>query len=507
VTVNAVHPLACLPYAIPFSEVDPADLVPKLVSLVSEAQARLDAIVAHAGPRTWGNTPGALDRATARLDELWGLAHHLRSVRFSPELDAAVNEATGPVSTLYTSIALNVGLYAALRDYAATDEAKALTGPRRRYLDRTLADFRRRGADLPPEGKAELQALAGEIANLANTFTRHVLESTAAWSHDLAAEPAGVPAWATGMMRAAAEADGASGWRVKLQAPVVTAVLMHADDRSLRHAVWRAWNHRAAAAPHNNGPVLRRMLEIRAAQARLLGFADFADYVLGDRMAGSGARAAAFVASVEDRTRSAFLADNADLQAFAASRGAPTPLAPWDVNFWAERLRHARYELDDEELRPYPRRPDLRQPHAAERRAPGAAHPPRGRDPVPRVRPPAPPPLTTVEVRSFKPAPTSPGTSSSCPRRSWRTGAGSARASTSSPATTRPASRCPTPSSSASSPRATSGGINAHAPARLRQGRPGAAHWAPDLGDAVELARDIAAPTRPAGAHPRRLRR
>lgn len=152
--MNVAHPLAYLPYAIPFGEVDPAVLAPNLIALVSEAQAKLDAIVAHEGPRTWDDTPGALDRATARLDELWGLAHHLRSVRFSPELDAAVNEATGPVSALYTSIALNVGLYAALRDYAATDEAKALAGPRRRYLDRTLADFRGRGADRPRDCKA-----------------------------------------------------------------------------------------------------------------------------------------------------------------------------------------------------------------------------------------------------------------------------------------------------------------------------------------------------------------
>jgi oligopeptidase A len=274
-------------------------------------------------------------------------------VRFTPEIDAAVSEATGPLSALYTSIALNDGLYRALREYAASDEAKALTGPRRRYLDRTLEDFRRRGADLPPEGKAELQALAGELANLANTFTRQVLESTAAWSLDLDAEPTGLPAWATGMMRAAAESAGVPGWRVLLQAPVVTAVLMHAEDRDLRRAVWHAWNHRAAAAPHDNGPVLRRMLEIRGAQARLLGFADFADFVLGDRMAGSGSHASAFVESVEARVRSAFQADNADLQSFAASRGAPTPLAPWDVTYWAERLRHARYALDDEELRPY----------------------------------------------------------------------------------------------------------------------------------------------------------
>jgi oligopeptidase A len=135
--------------------------------------------------------------------------------------------------------------------------------------------------------------------------------------------------------------------------PVVNAVLTYAEDRALREQVWRGFQRRAAEPPHDNAPVVLEMLRLRQEQAKLLGFADFADLVLADRMAKTGAEAEAFVHRLERAARPAFEAEILELEAWAAEQGAPTPLAPWDVAFWAERLRKDRYDLDSEALRPY----------------------------------------------------------------------------------------------------------------------------------------------------------
>ncbi|HMV70297.1 MAG TPA: M3 family metallopeptidase, partial [Myxococcota bacterium] len=205
------------------------------------------------------------------------------------------------------------------------------------------------------EGKARLAAILQELAQLATTFSHHVLSATAAWSLDLP-DPGrldGVPEPLQAMMRDAAAAASLDGWRVTLAGPVVNAVLTYARDRDLRERVWRAYGARASSPPHDNAPIVERMLALRREQAELLGFPHFADLALHDRMAHDARTAVAFIDRLEAAARPAFEREIADLQAWAAAQGAPSPLAPWDVAFWAERQREALYDIDQEALRPF----------------------------------------------------------------------------------------------------------------------------------------------------------
>jgi oligopeptidase A len=345
-----------LPVSIPWDAIAPADIPAAIRQLVADADARLTAVAACDGPRTWDNTGAVLDRATEPLDRAWTVVGHVRAVNASDELEAAYNEVNAEVSSFYAGIFLRDDLWSALRTYADTDDARALTGARRRWLDKTLAAFRRNGAELQGSDKVRYAEIIEALAVQSSTFMRHVLQATASWSLpvDDAARLQGLPESARGMMEAIARSRGQeTGWLVILNAPVVTAILTYADDRALREEVWGAWNQRASSGELDNQPVIREMLALRREQARLLGFADFADFVLSDRMAHDGATASTFVERLEDAARAAFERENTELVAFVTERGGPLPLQPWDVGYWAEKQRKARYDFDEEAVRPW----------------------------------------------------------------------------------------------------------------------------------------------------------
>lgn len=351
----AANPLLDLPFAIPFDRIEAEHVVPAIEALLARGEEALEGVRATTGPLTWDRTLGALDRAQEPLERAWGVVEHLRSVRHADALDAAHTAVLPKVSAFFSGIALDDRLYAVLCAYSETPEARALTGARRRYLDTTLARFRRAGAELGRDDKARYAAIVGELDTLAARFASHVVQATSAWHLDLtdAERLAGLPESAVASLAEAARQAGVEGWRVTLAAPHVTAVLSHAADASLREEVWRAYSGRCVTGPRANGPLIERMLLLRREQAALVGYADFADFVLDDRMAGSGRAAKAFLDDVEARVRPAADRETAELRAFAAAELGLAELQPWDVGFAAEQLRKQRFDLDDELLRPY----------------------------------------------------------------------------------------------------------------------------------------------------------
>jgi oligopeptidase A len=338
------NPLLALAHPLPFDHVVAADVAPAIDALLVGARAALDAIAA--APPTW----------EATLDAI-GLVSHLEACASTPELRAAYGEAQPRVSELFSSVPLQEGVYRALRRYAETDEARALTGPRQRFLEKTLADFRRHGAELDAPGKLRLAAIDVELSQKTIEYGEHVLDATNAFDLVVRDEARlkGMPANAIEAARESAKAKGLEGFRLTLQAPSYGPVLTYADDATLREALYRAYATRASAPPHDNRPLVRRILELRREKARLLGFRDFADLVLQDRMAKDGQSARRFLDTLREKTQPFFAKENEDLAAFRRELEGPTapPLQPWDVGYYAEKLRRARYDFDAEALRPY----------------------------------------------------------------------------------------------------------------------------------------------------------
>jgi len=326
---------------------------PAVKQLVEEAQSGVEAIAAQAQPRTYRNTLGALDQVSETLDYASSVIQHLENVVTSPELRAAWNEVQPLVSEFYSRIPLHAGLWSALQEYSATPDAAALTGVHARFLKKTIDSFRRHGADLDAAGKKRLSEIDVELAIICTKFGQNVLDATARFEYVIDNEQglAGLPPAAAAAARQAAEARGLPGWRFTLQQPSYLAILTYLDDAAVRERFYRAYNRRAV---DENADLLSRILELRREKARLLGFKDFADFALAERMAKNGARALEFLRDLEAKTAAAFLRENEDLEAFRAGRaGERRRLDSWEVAYWAEKQRATEFDFNEEQLRPY----------------------------------------------------------------------------------------------------------------------------------------------------------
>ncbi len=352
-----INPLLEINFQIPFDHIRAEHVEPAVNQLLADAQARLEAIAKEQAPRTFDNTMRALDGMTERLDFAMSVVKHLESVATYPELRAAYNAVQPLVSAFYSGIPLNEGLWKAVQQYADTGEAKALTGTAKRFLTKTLEDFRRHGAELDRAGKARLEALDVELSKLTTKFAENVLDSTNVFELVITDEGklAGLPPTAIAAARASAESKGVKGWRFTLQGPSYLALMTYLDDAGIREHVYRAHSTRATKGSHDNRELISRILRLRRERANLLGFANFADLVLEDRMAHSGERAQKFLAELKERTEARFGVENKELAAFRRriEGSNALELAPWDIGYYAEKQRQALYDFDEEALRPY----------------------------------------------------------------------------------------------------------------------------------------------------------
>jgi oligopeptidase A len=247
------------------------------------------------------------------------------------------------VSAFYAAIPLNAALWSRLKAFAASPAARALTGIHRRFVDETVEDFLQAGADLAPEKRARLEALQGELAQVTQKYSENVLDATNAWQLVVAEESrlAGLPAHAKAAARRGAEAKGIAGWRFTLHQPSLEPFMTYVEDDGLRREMWTASAAVGALSPHDNTALIGRILALRAEKASLLGHAHFADAVLERRMAKSGAKALQFLEDFQRRCTEPFARECRELEEFRAKQtSCPVArLAPWEVMFWAERLR------------------------------------------------------------------------------------------------------------------------------------------------------------------------
>lgn len=349
------NPLLSATLPLPFDAIEAAHVEPAIAELQQRARERLDTVRSASDPLTFDSVITALEAATEPLERALDLVGHLESVATTAELRAAYNVVLPEVSAFFSAIPLDPQLWATVSRYAETDEAKALTGIRARMLKKTIDGFRRHGADLAPEHKAELSEIDVALAKATTAFGEHVLDSTNAFELVITDEAklAGLPESAVAAAKASAKSKNVDGYRFTLQAPSVVPVLTYLDDKATRETMWRAYNTRATQGEHDNRQLLTEILNLRARKAKLLGHTDFADFVLEDRMAKRGATAIEFVIDLERRTRDAFDREQRELAAFAREHGHDGDLAPWDVGYLAEKQRRAEYDLDEEQLRPY----------------------------------------------------------------------------------------------------------------------------------------------------------
>jgi oligopeptidase A len=348
------NPLLTRQLPIDFAAVKADQVEPSIAQLLEEMKKRLARLGDPSVPRTYQDILLGLDTMTEPLDFAMALVHHLEAVVTTPELRAAHNAVQGPVSQFYTSIALDAALWDAVKAVNESTEAAALSPVHRRFLTKTVSGFKRAGADLDAEGKKKLEALDVALTAATTKFSENVLDATNAFELVVTDEAklAGLPESARMAARENAKAKGRDGWRFTLQAPSYVPVMTYLDDRAIRRQLWEASNSRATKDPFDNRQLLLEILRIRREKAQLLGYKDFADLVLEERMAHTGERALTFLEDLREKTRPIFERENQSLAELGRTMGYDI-VEPWDVSYLAEKQRLALYDFDEEELRPY----------------------------------------------------------------------------------------------------------------------------------------------------------
>lgn len=349
-----LNPLLIEQFRIPFDQIKAEHVEPAIATLLEQMKKRLAELSDSNKERTYANILGRLDRLTDPLDYAMGIVRHLESVATYPELRAAHNAVQTPVSAFYSSVPLDANLWSAIKQVHESAEAETLNGVHKRFLTRTVASFRRHGADLDAEGKKKLEALDVALTEATTKFSENVLDATNAFELILSdeAQLAGLPESARLAARESAKSKGKEGWRLTLQAPSYIAAMTYLDDRPIRQQLWHASNTRATKGDWDNRQLIAKILELRREKAKLIGYQDFADLVLEDRMAHTGAQAQQFLEDLRAKTVAQFKNENQSLAELGAQLGYEK-IEPWDVAYLAEKQRLALYDFDEEVLRPY----------------------------------------------------------------------------------------------------------------------------------------------------------
>ena len=250
-------------------------------------------------------------------------------------------------------------MFAAYQALHNSAEFATLNEAQRKDIDNTLRDFRLSGVALGEEDKRRYMENAKRLSELTTQYENQLLDATQNWKKHVTDEQEldGLPETALAGTADRARAEGLDGWLLTLDFPVYLAVMSHARNRALREEMYRAFTSRASdqgpdAGRFDNGPVMDEILALRDAQAKLLGFGSYAEKSLATKMARSVDEVMHFLHDLALKAKPQAEKELRELQDFAAEQGA-TDLQPWDIGFWSERLREARYDLSDEALRPW----------------------------------------------------------------------------------------------------------------------------------------------------------
>jgi oligopeptidase A len=339
-----------------FDRITPADVAPAVDVLLANAQAAQEKVTAPDFPADWNAIAKTLDVATEELGRAWSAVSHLNSVADTPELRAAYNADLPRVTEFWTRLSADERLYA---KYKQIDPA-TLNPEQRQAHANAIRNFVLSGAELQGAAKERFAQIQEKQAELSQKFSENALDATDAFAYYAPeSEVDGLPADLLQTARAAAEADGQPGYKLTLKMPSYLPVMQFATRSALRERLYRAYATRASdqaegdAKRFDNTQNIRDILALRQEEARLLGYANFAEVSLVPKMAKSPAEVIAFLRDLARRARPYAEKDVADLRTFAAEHlGLPDP-QPWDWAYASEKLKEARYAFSEQEVKQY----------------------------------------------------------------------------------------------------------------------------------------------------------
>ena len=346
------------PYGLPpFDAVRPEHFVPAFEQAFADHLSEIERIATDAAAPDFDNTIAAFDRSGRLLTRIALLFFNLASSETSPALQAVEREIAPRMAAHESAISLHAGLFGRIAAVHAAREATGLQPEQRRLVERIHLNFVREGAQLAPADKQRYAQIMERLATLTTSFGQNVLADESAFRLELRGEAdlAGLPDFVRVAAHEAALARGVQAdGVVTLSRSLIVPFLTFSARRDLREQAWRAWTTRGEHdGEHDNRPLVREILALRNEQARLHGYASFADYALADTMAGTQAAVQRLLTQVWGPANARAADERQALRGLMLSRGETHALEAWDWRFLAEKVRQARYDLDEAQLKPY----------------------------------------------------------------------------------------------------------------------------------------------------------
>jgi peptidyl-dipeptidase Dcp len=341
----------------PFAEVRAEQFRPAFDIALAQHLSDIEAIAASSQPPSFDNTVAAFDRSGRLLARIEALFYNLTSSETSPELQAVEREVAAPLAAHNSAIYMNARLFERLDTLHAQRATLGLAPEQMRLLERFHLDFVRAGAKLADAAQKRYAQVMQRLAELTTRFSQNVLADESAYRLVLRDERdlAGLPDFVRAAARQAAADRGITeGSVITLSRSHIVPFLTFSDRRDLREQAWRALVSRGEHdGAHDNRPVAREILTLRHEQARLHGYASYADYALADTMAGTQAAVDELLQQVWVPAKARAEQERQALQALVMSRNESLQVEAWDWRYYAEKVRQARYDLDEATVKPY----------------------------------------------------------------------------------------------------------------------------------------------------------
>lgn len=355
---NKMNPLltdSTLPYGAPqFDKIKTEHYLPAFEQAITEAKAEIDAIVNNPDAPTFENTIAALDEAGGRLNDAAGIFYNLMEADTNDQMQD-IAEKVSPMMTEYSMyVSLNEPLFARVK--TVHESAGGLEPDQARLLEKTWKSFVRSGANLGAEDKETYSKLSEQLSLLTLQYGKNVLAATNAFTLNLTdeADLEGLPDFVREAAVETAKSKEMEGWAFDLSAPSYGAFMKYSTRRDLRQKMWMAYNTRATEGENSNIELCRQIAESRLKIANILGYETYADYALEERMAKNPQTVNEFIQKLLEPSLPAAKAEVKELYEYARANGfEDSEIQPWDFGFWSEKLKDARYSINDEQLKPY----------------------------------------------------------------------------------------------------------------------------------------------------------
>ena len=350
-----LQPLTLKDQALPFFDIKVEDYIPAIQVAITEAKKNVEDIKAHK-ETSFENTIVALEQASEKVDRISNIYFNLFSAEANEAHQALAQQISPVLSAFASDVSLDVTIFQKIKFVYDNRQKLNLKNEDLKLTEKTFKDFSRNGALLAAAKKQELRELDQELSVLSPQFSENVLKATNAFELwiDNETDLDGLPDGAREAAAQSAEQKGKKGeWLFNLQAPSLIPFITYSAKRQLREKMWRASSSKCFGGEFDNQNIIKKIVGLKAKRAQLLGYKDYAEYVLEERMAKNSETVFSFLTGLLEPSKKAAERDLKEVQDFRKKLEGTDEIKPWDFAYYSEKLKEEKYAFNEEDLRPY----------------------------------------------------------------------------------------------------------------------------------------------------------